>query len=388
MFTTLRRAIPIALCSLPLVLAAPLTAQQAPDLQTEVRQRQEIERQRIEKEVRESRELAYRALRISPQKAVATLQDLINQLEKDTVLPEARRAELIRVLKGDIGGIEALVRVRRSTDATVRATHDDIRRSQDPRINPDQRSVYNTAAQRINSMNGRVSEIRSNRVQTGDRFTGALVQVDKAAVPAASDYELPADWVEKSKKRSPQNKLTAQERAILEALNKPIAVDFNMDTFQSVIDYFSKAMNQTLLVDKQALDEANVTYDTPVTLRFNRPVSTRTALKRVLADLGLTYIIRKEMIQVTTIARARETLSVRTYYIGDLLGTANPILPAIVNDFQMIQTIGMILSNITSIEPESWEGRGGAGTVIYDPIRMALVVKQTAEVHYMLGGGH
>ena len=43
-----------------------------------------------------------------------------------------------------------------------------------------------------------------------------------------------------------------------------------------------------------------------VTLRFNKPVSARTALRRVLADLGLTYIVRRENIEVTSVARARE----------------------------------------------------------------------------------
>ena len=28
----------------------------------------------------------------------------------------------------------------------------------------------------------------------------------------------------------------------------------------------------------------------------------------------------------------------------------------------------------------------GGGTIAFDPITMSLIVKQTAEVHYMLGG--
>src|SRR6185312_1401444 len=146
-------------------------------------------------------------------------------------------------------------------------------------------------------------------------------------------------WLEKSKRRSAAAKLTATEKAILEALKKPVKIDYNMETFQSVIDDLSKRMGQNILLDKQALDEANVTYDTPITLRFNKPVSARTALKRVLADVGLTYVIRKEHIEVTTIARAREMLTTRTYYVGDLLGVANPIVPAIANQFQAIQAI-------------------------------------------------
>src|SRR6185437_8984745 len=209
---------------------------------------------------------------------------------------------------------------------------------------------------------------------------------DKSAIPAASEYELPADWLERTKKRSPESKLTAQEKALLESLKKPVNVDYNMETIQSVLDHLSKQMGQDILTDKRSLEEANVTYDSPITLRFNKPISARTALKRVLADVGLTYVIRKEHIEVTTIARAREMLTTRTYYIGDLLGIANPRNPAIANQFQAIQAIGMILSQIQGIDPDSWEGHGGAGRITFDPIRMMLVVKQSAEMHYMLNG--
>ena len=90
---------------------------------------------------------------------------------------------------------------------------------------------------------------------------------------------------------------------------------------------------------------------------------------------------------MTTVARAKEMLTVRTYYIGDLMGVGSPTLPAIANQFQMMETIGTIISMVQGIDPESWEGRGGAGTITFDPIRMSLVIKQSAEVHYMLNGG-
>jgi hypothetical protein len=89
---------------------------------------------------------------------------------------------------------------------------------------------------------------------------------------------------------------------------------------------------------------------------------------------------------VTTLARAREMMTVRTYYVGDLLGVASPMLPAVVNRFQMIQAIGSIINQIQGIDSDSWEGRGGSGTITFDPVRMALVVKQSAEIHYMLNG--
>jgi hypothetical protein len=79
-------------------------------------------------------------------------------------------------------------------------------------------------------------------------------------------------------------------------------------------------------------------------------------------------------------------LTTRTYYLGDLVGVGNPLLPAVANQFQMIQAIGTIINQIQGIDPESWEGRGGPGTISFDPVRMALIIRQSAEMHYMLNG--
>ena len=49
----------------------------------------------------------------------------------------------------------------------------------------------------------------------------------------------------------------------------------------------------------------------------------RTVLRRILGDVNLAYIVKDEAIQVVTPARARETLSTRTYYVGDLAGTTD-----------------------------------------------------------------
>jgi hypothetical protein len=386
MSAAIRRIIPVALCVTTWSLFAGAALAQSRDPLPEVRERLKIEAQHVEKEVRDGRMRAYRLLRTDAEEALDVLKGLIGTLRKDTSLSEERRKSLLEALQRDMGNVRAFAGARRSTEPASAAARLEARRAPDPRAGEGPRSAYDTAAERIRSMNGRVAEARELRSQGGDRLTRTMTQVDKSSTPPKSDYDLPDDWLEKSKRRSALAKLTDTEKAILEGLKKPVKVDYNMETFQSVIDNLSKQLGQNILIDKQSLEEANVTYDTPITLRFNKPVSARTALKRVLADVGLTYVIRKETIEVTTAARARDMLTVRTYYVGDLMGVASPLLPAVVNQFQMIQAIGIILSQIQSIEPESWEGRGGPGTVTFDPARMAIVVKQSAEVHYMLNG--
>jgi hypothetical protein len=385
---TIRRIVPIALSVLTVGLLAGPAAAQPRDPLPEVRERLKIEGQRVEKQIRDGRMRAYRLLRNDPNGAYDAIKELIGTLRKDTSLSEERHETLEKQLQRDIEILRALASARRPADLAAQATRAEVRRAPDPRATDPARAAYDTAAARINTIQNRVADSRTSRVQSGDRFMGTIAEVNKSAVPAASDYDLPPDWLEKTKRRSPAAKLTSGEKAILEALKKLVKVDYNMDTFQSVIDHLSKQMGLNILTSKQALEEANVTYDSPITLRFNKPITARTALKRVLGDLGLTYVIRNENIEVTTIARAREMLTTRTYYIGDLMGVASPILPAIVNQFQALEAIGSIISSIQGIDPESWQSNGGAGTIAFDPVRMSLVIKQTAEMHYLLGGGH
>jgi hypothetical protein len=382
MARAIRRNIPFALCVTTLAWFASGLPAQSSDPLPEVRERLKIEGQRLEKQVQDSRMKAYRLLRSDPEEAL----DVLKTLRKDTVLTEERRSSLLGVVERDLGSVRALASVRRVAEPAAEAPRIEQRRPANPQVAEGAKSAYDAAAQRIQHMNRGVAEARNVRERRNDRHTATLAGVDKATVPPKSDYDLPDDWLEKSKRRSSAAKLTENEKAILEALKKPIKVDYNMETLQSVIDHLSRQMGQDILIDKQSLEEANVTYDTPITLRFNNPVSARTVLKRVLADVGMTYVIRKETIEVTTLARAKEMMTVRTYYIGDLMGVASSLLPAVANDFQMIQAMGIILQEIQNIEPESWEGKGGAGTVSFDPVRMVIVVKQSAVVHYMLNG--
>jgi hypothetical protein len=58
----------------------------------------------------------------------------------------------------------------------------------------------------------------------------------------------------------------------------------------------------------------------------------------------------------------------------------DPLLEAL-NVASLIEMI------VTSIDPESWDVRGGPGSVRYYAPKMGIIVKQSAEVHTMIRGG-
>ena len=185
------------------------------------------------------------------------------------------------------------------------------------------------------------------------------------------------------------NTVTETERAILKALAATVSVDFKDQHFGGVVDWFQHQMGQTIVLDKAALDDISVNNESSVNVTLNK-VTTRTALKKVLADLGLTYVIKEEAIFVTTPAKAKDMMTVRTYYIGDLMGQYDVRFGRALSQYQALAAVAQLVQEIqNNIDPDSWAGNGkdGGGTIVFDPIHMALVVKQSAEIHYKMMQG-
>src|SRR5207244_1393545 len=142
--------------------------------------------------------------------------------------------------------------------------------------------------------------------------------VDKSATPSGGDMEYPKDWKERTKGRTASMPLTPKEQAILQALNTTISVNFRNSKLEDVIEYLETYTGQPILLDRDGMKDAEISYDTAVTLNV-KSVTVRTILRKILGELGMTYVVKDETIQATSAQRARETLVVRRYYVGDLL---------------------------------------------------------------------
>ena len=82
----------------------------------------------------------------------------------------------------------------------------------------------------------------------------------------------------------------------------------------------------------------------------------------------------------------------RVYYIGDLVtgqgmfGNPFQVGPFIAAKTEQ-DTAKMIVDLIKdSIDPMSWQGNSGQGTITYSPINKSLIIRQSAEVQLMLKG--
>ena len=392
------------------------------DLIKEAKQRQEIATQQAEADLKA-------ALRKSDVMSKADALDLLKQtrtrIEDNVDINPDRQKSMLRTLNDRIRQAELSAKVSGESTAGTRvsarkaemekqaAEVEKIREAMKEITRLDGAGRKEEARRQIDSLvsqypdNPAVKALaRSARIQVGIREGRDLLaqqeksqydlqkDLQRGSTPPSGDVEFDKKiWKEISDKRGKGTKLTEKERALLTALNEPVKADWKNTKFSDVIDILSTVSKQTIVIDKKALEDQNVNYeDSVVNFVAPKTISMRSALRKVLQDFGLTFVIKDELIYVTTPQKAREMMVTRTYYIGDLVtGTgfmSNPfqVGPVIAAKTEQ-ETAKMIVDLIKdSVDPMSWQGNSGQGTVTYSPISKSLIVRQSAEIQLMLKG--
>ncbi len=113
------------------------------------------------------------------------------------------------------------------------------------------------------------------------------------------------------------------EKKIQEALKSPTELDFVEQPLENVIGYLKDYHKIEIQLDKKVLTEAGINSDTPVTVNL-KGISLRSALRLMLHDLGVTYMIQDEVLLITTPDEADTRLSTKVYPVADLVMPVSP----------------------------------------------------------------
>jgi hypothetical protein len=225
---------------------------------------------------------------------------------------------------------------------------------------------------------------------------------------------------------------TAAEKKILDALEKPVDVEF-LDL--PIGDCFVFLRDQTKVdfwIDKVKLQEEGVTLDTPVTLKL-KGRRLESVLNLLLRPLQLDYVFEDDVLKIATATSIGEKLFTRTYPVGDLCPELKEERERAGNKtvgdnhfdaevrFALFQGLGggrpkeegagnadpfgtkgggnagagsaqaprpkvtrfsNLMKAITgTVEPDSWEDLSGSGSVHAVEASSCLVVRQTRSVH-------
>lgn len=95
------------------------------------------------------------------------------------------------------------------------------------------------------------------------------------------------------------------------------SLDFNNTPLSEVAETIGRQHGIKVVLDTQALEAAGITPDLPVTRKLEG-VPLGTALWLLLGDLHLSYVVRDDVLHITTPAEA-ESLITRVYNVQDLI---------------------------------------------------------------------
>jgi len=393
----------------------------ADDLIDRARQIREVASQKREAEVRQAISDATRVARFSPARAAENLKPVLMAVEDDGNLPSEKRTALSSMLRTqiriydknanlpvnrDLTSLESQANKSERQQVADKKSQDDekLSRNLDSIRNLRRDGQVEEANRRFDEIArlypenpavkamGRMGRVQDNiaaesklRSQRSDMNLALQREILRSSIPVTGDISFPEDWVERSKRRSGGAKISEEDRKTLKTLSSPLTFTLKNEPFQSFLDVMERQFGSPLIVDQQALAQINVTLETPISVN-SRGWSTRTVLRKVLADLGLSYIIKNGSVQITTPDRARETVTTRAYPIGDVINSVNFMLPGYYNEVAFMQSVNNIISSIKALDPKSWEPEG-SGSIVFEPSTMSLIIRQTAEFHYMMGSG-
>ncbi|MFV1965176.1 MAG: STN domain-containing protein [Pirellulaceae bacterium] len=166
------------------------------------------------------------------------------------------------------------------------------------------------------------------------------------------------------------------DNRIRAALAGPITMEFVEEPLVDVAEFIADHAGITVLLDVVSLEDYGIDVETPVTANVKN-ISLRSALRRVLHDLDLTFVIRDEALVITTPEECEAALSIVLHQVHDLVSLASdPGGAGLPSNFDTL--IKVITS---SVQPDSWDAVGGPGSIVSVTHPPLLAISQTDDVH-------
>lgn len=164
---------------------------------------------------------------------------------------------------------------------------------------------------------------------------------------------------------------SAAVEKIERALRAPLhsgGIEFAEIPLKEVVNSLQDEYGIPIKLDTKALQEIGLSTDEVVNVSL-RNISLRSALRLMLKDLQLTYIIQNEVLMITTPQKAEENLTTCVYDVSSLAGERDAQIDSIID------------SIVSCVSTDTWSENGGCQAEIR-PIKPGmLVISQTAAVH-------
>ena len=173
-----------------------------------------------------------------------------------------------------------------------------------------------------------------------------------------------------------EDKATAEIRRLLD---HPFTAEFKDASLKEVLESISEQTKIPIVIDTKALEDFGIDASVPITEEFaDTPL--HFVLVRILNEHEVTYIIRDEVLVITTPEQSEAQQIIGLYPVRDLVQQGESLIadPSGASNVDFDSLIAVIESTVA---PDSWEAVGGPssiGTLLPMP---TIVIAKTQDVH-------
>ncbi|WP_391564897.1 type II secretion system protein GspD [Allorhodopirellula solitaria] len=201
-------------------------------------------------------------------------------------------------------------------------------------------------------------------------FVSNMQSLDRAMIAPDPDrpfsFQDAKDWEALSRRRlatkDQQTRLSPREQEIKRQLETSVEMKYRNSPLGEVLDELSAITGVPIVMDQRALAAIRVNRDTPVSKSVNSRLPLKSALNILLEDLDLTYVLKNDVLNVTSREARRTMTTSRTYRVADLVtpipnfisGYEHGLAGALKSAYQMVRP-----TTDVQVTPVSMAGLGG-----------------------------
>lgn len=132
------------------------------------------------------------------------------------------------------------------------------------------------------------------------------------------------EWKEMTKRRSEMLREARSHRSerdieIEKRLTTPVSLKYHEAPLAQVVEDLGKLAGINVFLDKVGLGEEAVDTNTPVTIDLSQDISLKSALQLILEPLHLSYVVKNEVLMITSAQLRDGEVFAKTYNVGDLV---------------------------------------------------------------------
>ncbi|HEY7426900.1 MAG TPA: hypothetical protein VH682_21875 [Gemmataceae bacterium] len=179
---------------------------------------------------------------------------------------------------------------------------------------------------------------------------------------------------------TPCPKRSSAKPTIETKLNQSVTVNFNNTPLRDIIEFIRADSGINIYVDEPALAEKGICLDKPITIKLE-DIALKSALNLILHGVHLVYVVKDEVLHITTEEHAHPNkLEQRIYAVADLLEHEKLPKKSGITPCKDGSRENRLIDVITrTVLPRSWSAMGGSGAIDYFPDTQSLIVNQTAD---------